>query len=159
MIIFWIVTFPKFAQHVPLTENWLLNSQDRPRTAFGRITLWVQQSISPICPVYRWQVAPYAPFCRGRCHRLNGPSDRGTQVVCPHTLQPASPLHLWWACAPHAPQLPVQQCTPGLPPPPPVHEQEDGECKVKVTNLQHPVSVSCCLLMQVNIQIYSISCV
>ena len=121
--------------------------------------LRVKQSITLLSSVCRWQVTPYAPLCRSRCHRLDGSSDRRTQVLCPHPLQPASPLHLWRACAPHTPQLPVQQCAPGLPPPPPVHEQEDREHTVKVTTLKRPVSVSCYPLMQVNIQVYSTSSV
>lgn len=99
-------------------------------------TFWVKQSISPLSPVCRWQVAPDAALCRSRCHRLDGSSDRRSQVLCPHPLQPARPLHFWCACAPLTPRLPVQQRAPGLPPPPPVHEQEDRECTVKVTTPQ-----------------------
>lgn len=113
--------------------------------------------MTPLSPVCRWQVAPYASFRRSRCHRFNGSSDGWTQVFGPHPLQPAGALHLWCACAPHTPRLPVQQCTPGLPPPPPVHEQEDRKRTVKVTTLGRPVSVSCFPLMQVNIQVYSAS--
>lgn len=99
-------------------------------------------------PHSRWPVGPYAPFCWSRCHHLNGSSDRRTQVLCSHTLQPASALHLWWAGAPHAPQLPLQQCTPGLPPTPSVHEQEEGECEVKghnqfIIRLDFPVICWC----------------
>lgn len=119
--------------------------------------LWVKQSITPFSLVCRWQVTPYAPLWRCRCHQLHGSSDWRTQVLSPHPLQPASALHLRCACAPLTPQLLVQQCTPGLPPPPPVHEQEDRECTVKVMTCGRPVSVSCYPLMQVNIQVYGAS--
>ncbi len=160
MIIWLFLTFCSMRFH------WASNLQ-RTASTFWRQTqgrFWrkkkqVKQSITPFSHVCRWQVTPYAPICWTRCPQLNGSSERRTQVLCPHPLQPASPLHLWCACAPHTPQLPVQQCAPGLPPPPPVHEQEDRECTVKITTLRRPVSVSCYPLMQVNIQVYGASSV
>lgn len=91
----------------------------------------------------RESITPYASICRTRCHRLHGPHERRAQVVGTRPLQPAGALHLRRAGAPLAPRVPVQQRTSGLPPPPPVHEQEDGERTVKVATLRRPVSVSC----------------
>lgn len=107
----------------------------------------VNRSISVISPVCRWQIAPYASVSRSRCQQLYNTSARRAQVICPHPLQPAGALHLWRACAPLAPRLLIQQCTTGLPPSPPVHEQEDWECKVKVGTpdvlCQFPVMHKC----------------
>lgn len=83
----------------------------------------------------RWQTAPHAAFCWARRPWLYGAADGGSQVFRPDPLQPAGALYIRRARAPLAPWFPVQQRTPGLPPPPPVHEQEDGECKVKVAGL------------------------